>query len=332
MAAILIEDRALWYADGADESHDRPAHVRAGSSLARVPGGIALVQDDANFVAVVEPETGLARAIALPAGQDGRRQFDTGRGNKEHKLDLEACFSAVVNAETVLVAFGSGSTSRREQVVIVSDWAAADPQVRVVPIPEFYALLRDEPAFAAPRLNIEGAVLLGDTLRLFARGNGAALNELIPASATCDVSWSALLDHLNDPAAHDAPAPTNVLRYEIGQLDGVRLGFTDAAVWGDAVLFTAAAEDSVDAVDDGVVTGSVLGVIEADGTTRWTMLVDQQGDPFTGKVEGVLPTEQADQVYVVIDEDDWSAPSRLCTVRLQGSWRDGAPPVQSANM
>jgi hypothetical protein len=40
----------LRYDEGADRSLDRLEHVRAGSSLAWVPGGIAVVQDDANFL------------------------------------------------------------------------------------------------------------------------------------------------------------------------------------------------------------------------------------------------------------------------------------------
>ena len=324
LAAVVIAERPLLYGEGADPASDRPGHVRAGSGLARVPGGIALVQDDANFVAVVDPQTALARAIHLPAGANGVRQFDVGRGNKAEKLDLEACFAVESGPDTLLVAFGSGSTSRREQVVLVSDWVNPEPRVRVVAASAFYAGLRKLRDFAAPRLNVEGAVLLEGALRLFARGNGAVVGDLVPSSATCDVDWPALLAHLTEPVAHAAPAPTNVVRYELGLLNGVRLGFTDAAAWGAGVLFTAAAEASPDTVDDGDVLGSVLGVIDNDGSTRWTMIVNERGDAFTGKVEGVIPGDDADHVYVVIDDDIWSAPSRLCTVRLHGSWHDGA--------
>ena len=67
VAAVVVTRAPLHYAEGADASIDRPAHVRAGSSLAWVPGGIALVQDDANFIAVVDPHDGSARAITMPA-------------------------------------------------------------------------------------------------------------------------------------------------------------------------------------------------------------------------------------------------------------------------
>src|SRR5688500_15377586 len=115
IAAVVVDQRPLWYAGGADAAMDRPAHIRAGSGLAAVPGGIALIQDDANFVVVLTPRGECARAIALPAGEGGLRQFDDVRGNKKYKLDLEACVSMEAAGETLLLALGSGSKKRREQ-------------------------------------------------------------------------------------------------------------------------------------------------------------------------------------------------------------------------
>jgi hypothetical protein len=37
LEARIVEQRALYYQDGAQPAADRPAHVRAASSLARVP-------------------------------------------------------------------------------------------------------------------------------------------------------------------------------------------------------------------------------------------------------------------------------------------------------
>ena len=60
----------MLYRDGPDRSLDRPAHVRAGSGLSWIGDRLVLVQDDANFVAVVDPATGFAESITLPAGED----------------------------------------------------------------------------------------------------------------------------------------------------------------------------------------------------------------------------------------------------------------------
>ena len=133
----------LHYSDGADEAVDRPRHVRAGSSLAWVGGRLALIQDDANFLALVDPVTAAVGSITLPAGKGGVRQFDDLRGNKKQKLDLEACVT--VEGGATFLAFGSGSTERREKILVVRGIGAPAPDVRLVELSTLYRLLRGTP-------------------------------------------------------------------------------------------------------------------------------------------------------------------------------------------
>jgi hypothetical protein len=118
----------LHYDAGADIRLDRPAFVRSGSSLAWSAGGIVVIQDDANFLAVFDPAGRRTRAITLPAGKDGLRRFDDLRGNKKHRLDLEACVAIEYGQESMLLAFGSGSSGHRERVP-VSDLQSESPEV-----------------------------------------------------------------------------------------------------------------------------------------------------------------------------------------------------------
>jgi len=323
LTARMVNRVPLHYAEGADASLDRPAHVRAGSGLAWVAGRIALIQDDSNFVAVVDPRDGRVGAVALPAGEAGRRQFDDLRGNKAFKLDLEACVALEDGGETVLLALGSGSSPRREYVAVVDGWAAGQPSARLVHVPRLYGALRATEAFSGSELNLEGAIHLGGRVRLFARGNGAQRGNVRPANATCDVDGAALLAHVRAPERTAPPLPADIVQYALGTLDGVPLGFTDAAVFGGDVLFAAAAEDSPDATRDGRVTGSVIGVIDAAGRARWVALTEPSGAPARDKVEGVLVAgEPRDgRLFAVVDADDPGAASQLCTVALSGPWR-----------
>jgi hypothetical protein len=321
LTAVVVARHPLYYAEGADPSMDRPAHVRAGSSLATVPGGIALIQDDANFIAVVRPGEERARALLLPAGEGGLRQFDARRGNKKYKLDLEACVAIDTDAGVLLLALGSGSKRRREHVVLVRGWERERVEIALLHVPRLYDTLRREEAFAGSELNVEGAVYLGDRLRLLGRGNGEVRDDVWPVNATCDLDWPALLAHLDAPDHSPPPAPRNILRYELGMLDGIPLTFTDGAMWRSSVLYTAAAEASPDATRDGRVSGSAIGIIDEMGRTRWTPLVDESGVPFAGKVEGLVAAGDAvDRIYVVVDADDPDAASLLCTVELRGEW------------
>ena len=321
LEAIVESCIPLRYAAGADATVDRPALVRSASSLAWVPGGIALIQDDANFVGVFDPNGARTRAIALPPGHEGLRLFDDRRGNKAYKLDLEACVAVEHERDTLLVALGSGSTPRRERVVLVRGWSRESPDVESLHLPRLYQALRAEQEFAGSELNVEGALVDGDRLRLFSRGNGAPRDGVLPVNATCDLDLPAFLAHVLAPDRQPAPALANVMRYDLGTLDGVPLGFTDAALWRGGTLYTAAAEESPDAVRDGRVVGSVVGTLERDGATRWSPLMEPSGRLFDGKVEGVVVSPDAsDCLYVVLDADDPEAGSLLCTVRLRGDW------------
>jgi hypothetical protein len=281
---------------------------------------LAVVQDDAHFLALIAPAQRSVEAITLPVGHAGLRQFDDVRRNKPWKLDLETC-TTIEEDCPLLLALGSGSTPWREQMLMIP-WSGSDPgEVRLYPAPAFYAALRRETSFAGSELNIEGAVYLGrDVLRLFQRGNGAPCEDRLPLNATCEVSWSRLRAHLNDPAA-PVPLPERITQYELGTLAGVRLSFTDAAVRRMSIYFTATAEACSDAVCDGPVAGSVIGQIDADGRPRWTILEDAKGESFRAKVEGIVFDPACDdRGWVLIDHDDPAAPAELCEIVLSGPW------------
>jgi len=318
LSAVVIDQRPLYYAEGADASLDRPAYVRAGSSLAWVPDGLAVIQDDANFLALIDPATGGVRSVTLPAGEGGRRQFDKGRGNKKAKLDLEACVAVDVAEQTLLLAFGSGSTERRQEILKVEGWHRPEPEVALLQADRFYELLRAIPEFAPSRLNIEGVAAIGEHLRLFSRGNGKPKAGVAPANATCDIHLGALLDLLGGRPGAALPKVVNIHQYDLGTLGGVPLSFTDATPWGEGVLFSAAAEASPDAVEDGAVTGSVIGVIDGAGRGRWAPIADRSGKGFDAKVEGVVRAKQEGHLHVVVDADDPKVASVLCTVELRG--------------
>ena len=321
LTARTTSSRPLHYADGADPALDRPAYLRGGSSLAWIAGRIALIQDDANFLAIVDPESGLARGIPLPAGKGGARQFDERRGNKKYRLDLEACVAVERVSGTLLLAFGSGSTGRREHVLMVEGLDQAAPLVTLLQAPRFYKALREASGFCGSELNLEGVLQAGDQLRFFSRGNGAPAAGIIPVDSACSMDLEPLLAHLRAPESADPPGPADITRYDLGALEGVPLGFTDAMAWHGSVLYTAAAEASPDAVRDGPVAGSAVGVIDADASTRWAPITDPSGALLRIKAEGlVADPASASQIFVVLDADDPAVPSELCTVTLEGPW------------
>jgi hypothetical protein len=326
-SVTIVEQRPLLYRDGARPAADRPAHVRAGSSLASVPSGIAVVQDDANFIGIIDAATAQVDAVELPRGHAGARQFDDERGNKRWKLDLEACFVAESVDCTRLVALGSGSSPLRERIVVLEWRDSPEPHRRCFDGSRLFATLREAWAGVGASINIEGAVALGDVIRLLTRGTGRAYAGRRTANATCDLDRTALAAYLAAPEVAAPPAPKNVRVHDLGMLDGIALGFTDATRWGETWLYSATAEDTAGAVDDGPVAGSAIGVVDPRGDGRWAVVMQPDGSRFIGKIEGIVADPgHAGRLLAVLDADDPAQPSVLCTLELAGPWRPREAP------
>ena len=318
-SARIVGRRGLYYDEGASPLLDRPAHVRAASSTAWLGARLAIVQDDANFIALVDPQTGAASSITLPAGADGKRLFDDLRGTKHAKLDLEACFSVFDLGQWQLVALGSGSEPPRERVVqlVFAADAAEVASMRVIDASAFYAQLHARHDFCGAELNLEGALVRGDTLLLVQRGNGATTSEDVPFNALGELSWPQFQAYLADPSG-PVPTLTRVTPFELGERDGVRFTFTDATLTpAGNLLFVASAEASSDSVTDGAVHGTRIGHIAEDGTTRMAPLQNEDGTESLLKAEGmVLDRTDARRAWIVVDMDDPALPALLLEIAL----------------
>lgn len=297
LSVTFLATRELRYSSRAPTSDDRPAHVRAASGLAYVGGRLVVIQDDTAFFATVAGDE--VSAIALPRGAGGRRRFEVALGNKHEKLDLEACIA--VNG--ALWAFGSGSSDARERIIVYHH------ETRVIDASPFYGRMRDA---LGGSLNVEGAAVVRDELWLFHRGNTGRAD---PGPAILRFELAGVARWLERTAA--MPKLRSTTMFDLGAIDGVRLGFTDAIAHGSRVYFLAAAEASVDAIADGRVLGSRLGAIAGTDVRMATLAKD--GVPL--KAEGIaFDPEHPRRAWIAIDPDDVDTPAQLHHVELVGPW------------
>ena len=318
LEAHVTGDLPMIYAEGPSDAEDRPAHVRAASGLSAFREYIAVIQDDANWLALIDAEQRVT-AVPLPPSPNGRRVFSKTRGNTDEKYDLEALITVPGAGGLELIGFASGSCLGREWILRVRETSSDPFHAEFVAAKRFYDTLRADLGFCGAGLNIEGAITLdGDRIILFQRGNADPADGLDPVDATGTLSWAALRAHLADPERVAPPPLEQVTRYELGQLDGVRLTFSDAEhLGGGRILYSASAENPV----TGDIAGSVLGVIEADAEARWTGLTGADGAPFRGKIEG-LSRDVRDRriMHFVIDDDDENTPSRIYQAVLNDAY------------
>lgn len=307
LTARVVSRRALLYSRGADAALDRPAHVRAGSALASLGAGrLAVVQDDASFLALVDLASGSVADVPFPSST-GERQFDDLRGNKKRKLDLEATLAL---PDGSVVAFGSGSSALRERIVIVHEGI-----VNVIEATALYASMRTARAFSGSELNIEGAAADREDIVFFQRGNGAG--EAVDATARVDARG--LFAYLR--GGGPCPALRDVRQWDLGQTaGGVRLTFTDGARSPRGLAFLACAEDCPDATRDGPVSGVCIGRLDdAADKCEIADVLGEDGAPLLDKAEGLAFVDSR-RGYVVIDKDDPALPSELLEIELGEAW------------
>jgi hypothetical protein len=261
--------------------------VRSASALVRVGGRLLVAQDDSEGFVIVDPKTG----EVVPHGPNEAL-------SKAEKPDFEAAFAL---PDGRILVLGSGAKDRRQ--IVVS--RAPDGETQGRQAPELYGVIQEG---LGAQLNLEGAVLLGDVVRVFHRGVGVA-----GSSATLDVPLDAVT---GGEARCSAPS-----FYDLGQLGGATLGFTDAAPLDDGrILYVAAAEDTPDPVSDGPVVGAAIGVIDPEAGVRWTPLLEADGTRSVRKPEGLLLDESGQSGWLVTDPDSTEIPSMLLRFELDGPW------------
>ncbi len=282
--------------------------LSAASGLVQRHGRWYVVADDEQHLAVVDAASGSGRWLRL---FDGELPGDPAQ-RKAAKPDLETLIDLPPVAELpfgALLALGSGSRANRQTGVLIAFDAHGDltGAPRLIDLASLYVPLR----LSAVDLNIEGGFCRGNDFLLLQRANQGRPSNVCIRFAWQEV-WPWLLGR--DVAAPQAHASAV---YALGTIDGVALGFSDAAALsnGDWV-FSAVAEAAEDSYRDGACVGSVIGRVDADGSLRSLQRLEG-----LWKVEGIAvaahPGSAAPlELILVTDADDRSRPATCLKVRM----------------
>ena len=157
-------------------------------------------------------------------------------------------------------------------------------------------------------LNIEGAVVLGNEVRLFQRGNkSGSANAIIRFPI---LPFLAALTAANESALE----PLAIHTMDLGGTGGIPFSFTDAAALpnGD-MLFTAIAEDTDDAYNDGPCTASAIGIVSGGGDLRRLVPLEAPH-----KIEGVDARVEGGVIKLLVtDADDPAIPAVLFSASME---------------
>lgn len=198
---------------------------------------------------------------------------------KKEKKDLEA----MAAQDGQLYVFGSGSKKKRQMGYVFNTKSQKSLALNLEPL---YSRLKSKGQISKDDLNIEGAIFYGKDLLLFQRGNGAAARNGVfvvkgkdKFSDSADVSFTEV---------------------KLPQIEGVTATFTDAVAVKDKIYFLAAAEGTDSTYDDGVIYGTLVGIL--DPKTFKVLSTEVVGK---GKYEGItLLKQHKNKVEFLICEDN----------------------------
>ena len=285
----------------------RAAHISAASGVARRGDFVYVIGDDELGLGVFrlsQEEPGQLRPVL-----HGELSADYDRRKKE-KPDLEALTLLPPFADRpfgALLGLGSGSNPQRQRGFV---WGlAADGSLEGDPIELDLSPLYERLRETAHELNIEGASALGDRLWLFHRGNTEQGLNIVAEVPLDDFIGGVQGD------GRISCEGVGTRAYELGDLDGVPLTFSDATPLADElVVFTASAEPGSDPHGtDGEIRGSVVGMIDGDGRVQRLRTIDKKW-----KVEGVYASVDARVIdfLFVCDQDDPDIASPLLSAAM----------------
>lgn len=254
-------------------------YIAAASGLVLAKNRFYLVADDENGIMGINKDLKSSGEIyevfpgLLPEDKNERKKLKPDFEGMVHLPQMNA-----------LLCLPSGSKKNRSRGALVS---LTDHKITEVSFKNVYQKLED----IYPELNIEGAVLVGEDIRLFQRGNGK-----LHQNAVIDINLKSFLN--------DQMKDLNAINISLGKFKGIPLSFTDASLFNNKCYFVAVAENSESTYADGEFVGSILGELSETGEIISTTPLELDSKP-----EGLAFDQN--NFYLVTDDDDRTKPSRL---------------------
>lgn len=285
-----------------------PDHLSAASGIVVAGELLYVIADDEQYLGVFDlAGQGDGTKVRLFPGD----LPDEAAARKARKPDLEALVRLppfTGYPQGALFALASGSKpNRRTGVLLGLDGSGAvSGAPRSVDLSALYVPLQRR----FPALNIEGAVVCDRQLVLLQRASGDHPENALIRLPLVDVLQAlSTTDELRLPEL-----PVEILTIDLGRIDGVPLGFTDAAALPDGrLVFSAVAESVDDTYHDGPCIGAATGILGADGQVKMLEFLQP-----VRKIEGIDARQEGAvlRLLLVTDADDRSRPGALFSATL----------------
>lgn len=212
---------------------------------------------------------------------------------KPVKADYEALCKLKIGEEYFLAAFGSGSISpTRDSLLLISLQDLS--RQRKINLSSLYKKLKGN----NPIINIEGAAVSDSTLFLMDRENNQV--HQLPISS--------LADYINSDGIN---VPVNITSHTVSLHGSFTTRLSGGCLLNNTtLLFCASMEDTPDAIQDGKIYGSFIGLMNINDMSLLSMLplTDAGGKTLADKLESIDLQEQnkdgSYHVWSIADNDE----------------------------
>lgn len=213
-------------------------NIPSGSGIEKWQDKIYIIGDDSNFLFELNNDWEIINTIRL----FDRPTDESQRINKTIKPDLEA---VTLVPPSHLLAMGSGTLPELRDVGVLLNLAAQD-ELEYLNFNEMYETLRS----ITSQVNIEGACNVDDKIILLNRGDNEHSNQIIITN------WNR--------KQLTVEKQLDIHFFDLPQIENTTTGFTGCVHLPetDLMIFVASAEDTTNGYDDGMIKGSLLGVMQ----------------------------------------------------------------------
>lgn len=238
------------------------------SGIEYVQGNYYVIGDDASALFVLDDAFKTLKTIPLLANKLVEQHIP-----KKQKPDFECLTWVMIEEVPHLLVLGSGAKELRKIALLVN---LLTDEVTPLPYLNHYNTWEKDITFTlGAELNLEALASTETDIFLFQRGNVAEKNTFLRYS---------IADLKKDQFGYQ------VFSTILPTLKGGKAGFSGACYifeW-HKLLFTASVELTNNAIDDGEVAGSFVGILSPQGRVKAvTPVVDAQGQTYLGKIESI---------------------------------------------
>lgn len=224
-------------------NHTELENVPSGSGITKFNDAYYVIGDDSPYLFRLDKAFNTVDKTRLVASNN----ITNGRIIKSEKPDFESLERI---GENEMVIFGSGSKSP-ERDIFIRVLFKESIEIEKYDISEFYNQLRSLPILQDSELNIEATAFFNKQIYLFNRRKNIIIK----------CKYKELLSYIKDEGTFPK---IEIKEYLLPDIKGVESGFSGATILKNdpKIVFTASAEDTDNAYDDGEILGSLIGMID----------------------------------------------------------------------